>query len=115
MTKAQKNTAGSNDPMAAWAELQKAGLGPLAASGTAWSDGVQQYFQEMSRFLTMRFEKDVETQKQVLACRDPEELRGIQAKFIQEALSDYHEETSRLMEIGRTYLDKASEPAKGKK
>lgn len=113
MTKTQKDNAEGFNPMAAWAELQKAGLGPLA-SGTAWNESVQTYFQEMSRFLTMRFEKDLETQKRVLACRDPEELRGIQSKFIQEALSDYQDETARLMEIGRSYLDTASKPGRAK-
>ena len=115
MTKTKEDNAVGFDPMAAWTELQKAGLGPLAKSGTAWTEGVQQYFQEISRLLTFLFVKDVETQKRVLACRDPEELRGLQAKFLQEALSDYYEETSRLMEIGRSYLDTARKPDQPKK
>ena len=68
-----------------------AALNPMAAK--VW----QEIMAESVRFMTERLEKDKETQKALLACKSPTDLMQVQAEFYQEALSDYTEQTTRML------------------
>ena len=83
-----KKTPDATDPAAAMAAFN-----PLAAK--VWQD----IMEESVRFMTERLEKDVETQKAMLNCKSPTELMQVQADFYQEALSDYTEQTTRMLKL----------------
>ncbi|WP_127115647.1 phasin family protein [Shimia sediminis] len=70
-----------------------AALNPMAAK--VWQD----IMAESVRFMTERLDKDKETQKALLSCKSPTELMQVQAEFYQEALSDYTQQTTRMLQL----------------
>lgn len=70
-----------------------AALNPMAAK--VWQD----ILTESARFMTERLQKDMETQKALLSCKSPTELMQLQTEFYQEALSDYTEQTTRMLQL----------------
>ena len=62
------------------------------AIATAWV-GV---FAEGTRFLAHRMRQDLDTQKAILACKNPAELLEIQARFFETAVEEYSEEVMRF-------------------
>lgn len=114
MSNDRKDSSLGFDPMAQWKEWQKTGFGPLAGNGSVLAEGMQNYFQEVARFIAMRLEKDIDTQKTLMTCGDIDKMREIQTKFFEEALEDYQTETARIMELTRSVLDSATEPGKSR-
>lgn len=67
----------------------------------AWLDVMT----ESSRFVADRLQRDLETQKAMLACKSPAELLQIQSEFFQTAMEQYTNEAVRLYKM----MSKATE------
>jgi phasin family protein len=67
-------------------------VNPMATQ--AWLD----LMQESSRFLTDRLQQDFETQKAMLACKNPGELLELQAEFLRSAIEQYSDYTNRFFQ-----------------
>ena len=67
----------------------------MAVSPTAtkaWMDMIS----ENGRFLTERFQQDLEIQKAMLSCRTPAELMQVQSEFFAKAITQYTDHAARL-------------------
>lgn len=83
-----KKTSDNADPVAAaWVALN-----PM---GKIWLDVMS----ETVRFLSERLKQDVETQKAMLACKDPADLMKLQADFYRTAMEQYTAEATTMMDI----------------
>ena len=76
-------------PMAA----AMAALNPVGMS--AW----KQVMDESSRFVSDRFEQDVELQKAMMGCSTPQDLFQLQSDFYSKAVKDYTAEATRMFEM----------------
>lgn len=90
--------------MSAMTDWPNAGLGPVNWMGTAWVEGMSKIGNEVTRFVSERIQEDLETQKKVLACRDPAELQSIQMAFLTKAFEQYSAETGKLAEMNREMM-----------
>ncbi len=70
-----------------------AGFNPQAAR--VWQD----IMTENTRFAALRFEKAIASQKASIGCKSPAELAQVQTRFLQEALADYAEGSSRILKL----------------
>lgn len=96
MAKSSKKTQTTeSSPMSATVDIMAA-FNPMRETALkAWFDmGL-----EALRFVSSRMQEDIETQRAMLACKSPEDIRKVQADFYTKALEDYHAEASRMMEI----------------
>ena len=62
-------------------------------------EGVGKLQQETSRFVIRRLEEDLDRQRQLLACRSPEDAWQVCADAARQTVEDYTEEAGRLSEI----------------
>jgi len=96
----------SADFLSRIAEMQKAvGMFPMAPGAGAFGAATQDYMQEVSRFMTLRFEKDIKAQQAFLGCTSLDDLRDVHMRFVEEAMDDYRQEAERLAKIGQRFLD----------
>lgn len=65
------------------------------AATKAWLDVLS----EGARFLTDRLQKDMETQKALLACTGPADLMRVQSEFVATAMKEYAEEATRMVRM----------------
>lgn len=86
-TKKSEDTDPGAAVAAAWVALN-----PM---GKIWLDVMS----ESVRFLSERLEQDVETQKAMLACKEPAELMKLQAEFYRTAVEQYTAEATNMLEI----------------
>ena len=89
------------DPMTA----AMAAMNPVATS--AWLDLVD----EGARFFTQRLEQDLETQRELLACKNPAELIEVQSRFMKSAMEQYSEEAKRLLQMMSNATEEIAEDA----
>ena len=54
---------------------------------------------ESARFMTERLQRDMDLQKEMLACKSPAALLDIQSRFFKETMAHYTEEASRYMQM----------------
>ena len=80
-----------------FAKLQEAGFGSLAGMGSAWMETMSGMGAEVMNFMAERLKEDVKTQQEILQCKNLGELQHIQAKFAQKAITQYQEETGKLV------------------
>ncbi|WP_208347964.1 phasin family protein [Pseudaestuariivita rosea] len=99
--------------MDAMADLQKVGFGSLTWMGTAWLENLGDVGSELLSFVAERVQEDVKTQHALLHCKNVEEMRHIQAQFIQKAIDQYTAETGKLVEMGNEMLADARKKASG--
>jgi hypothetical protein len=51
-------------------------------------------------FVSTRIRQDMETQQELLRCRNFDELREVQTRFLKTAMDQYAAESTRLMQLG---------------
>jgi hypothetical protein len=73
---------------------------------------------DSASFVADRFQKDLETQKALLACRTPSELMRIQSEFVKDAVAEYTAQTTRMFEkiskaAGNSLKDSAIAKSRG--
>jgi hypothetical protein len=53
----------------------------------------------MMGFVSMRLEKDADTTREMMGCKNPADVTAIQSRWVEETLRDYNAEMSNLMTI----------------
>ncbi|NSX53466.1 phasin family protein [Parasulfitobacter algicola] len=101
---ADTKSSGPEDIMSAMADFQKMGFGSLSWMGTGWLENMGDFNSEIISFIAERVQEDVKTQHEILHCKDMDELRHIQAQFIQTAINQYTEQTGKMVELSNELL-----------
>ena len=83
-------------------QVEQAGLGPLA-----WLEFLSDFNSEVLSFLAERVKEDVKTQHSILHCKNADEMRHLQAEFLQNAIEQYTAETGKLVEMGEAAIAQA--------
>ena len=79
---------------------QQEALETMEAAGQAVFEGLSQVQHEIADFIAERIRQDMETQQELLRCRNLEDVRNVQARFFRTAFDQYAAETSRLVKLG---------------
>ena len=71
----------------------------LAKATETWFAATVEYQREMMSFMSMRVEKDGETAREILGCRNLADATAIQSRWLEETVRDYNSEMTKLMTI----------------
>ena len=71
----------------------------LANAAEAWFAATTECQREMMSFVSMRLQKDAETTREMMACKNPADVAGIQSRWVEETLREYNSEMGKLMTI----------------
>ena len=71
-------------------------------------EGMEKVRQEVVDFVSTRIRHDMETQQELLRCRNFDELREVQTRFVKTAMEQYTAESMRLMELGSEILQRSA-------
>ncbi|MGO4387802.1 phasin family protein [Microvirga sp. 2YAF29] len=71
----------------------------LAAATEAWFSATAECQREAIGFISKRLDKDGETIRAMMSCKDPADIAAIQSRWMEEALRDYSNEAGKLMTI----------------
>jgi hypothetical protein len=71
----------------------------LAKATESWFAASAECQREMMSFMSMRIEKDGETAREVLGCRNLADVTAIQSRWLEETVRDYNSEMTKLMGI----------------
>jgi hypothetical protein len=88
-----------------------AAFGPWSQVSAVWADAAAELGAEAMRFLAARIEADVGLRHRLLQAKSLEELRHVQAEFVQRGIDDYVAETGRLVEMSEELSRKLGLPA----
>lgn len=91
-------------------EIFAAAFGPWGQVGAAWADTMSGLGAEAMRFLAARVQEDVGLQRQLLHASSLDELRHLQAAFVQKAIDQYVAETGRMVEMNGELAQKLGLP-----
>jgi hypothetical protein len=91
------------DRAAAEAAMRQAAAVPQAAV----LEGMSRVRAEVADFVAERIRKDIETQAELLGCRNLGEIREVQSRFVRAAIDEYAAETTRLFKLGGELMSKA--------
>ena len=91
-------------------EQQQEALDRLGIASQAMLDGLTVSQREIADFVAARIYRDIETQRALLACRTLDDLRGVQADFMRNAVDQYFSEMTRLLDLGRDVLARSAKP-----
>lgn len=78
----------------------------MQAANSAILEAMGKSGAEFADFFSGRIEQDLAFQRQVAECRDVAELSALQNAFMQKAMSDYSDETGKMVEIGMEAMEK---------
>ncbi|WP_386184763.1 phasin family protein [Sulfitobacter sp. MF3-043] len=98
-TDAKKPTSPTTEPLDTLKQLQEAGFGNMMGMSKAWIESLSDLSAEMASFVAERIKEDVKTQHEILHCKNVGDIQRIQARFIQKAMDQYHDETGKLVEM----------------
>ncbi len=82
----------------------------LTSAGLAGStvvEGLARAQKELADFVSERLRQDIELQTALLGSRSLEEVRELQSRFFQSAMSQYTDEAKRLVQLGSTVARQA--------
>jgi hypothetical protein len=71
----------------------------LANATETWFAAATECQREMMSFVSKRLEKDAETTREMIGCRNVADVTAIQSRWIEDTLRDYNSEMSKLMTI----------------
>jgi hypothetical protein len=71
----------------------------LVKATETWFAATVEYQREMMSFMSMRVEKDGETAREILGCRNLADATAIQSRWLEETVRDYNSEMTKLMTI----------------
>ena len=80
--------------------LQKDALAGAEAASAAMIEGLTEAQRRMSDFVSERIRKDMETQSELLGCRNLDQVREVQSRFFRVAVEEYAATASQLMRLG---------------
>lgn len=82
------------------------------SSGRATANGSEACFavttecqHEMIGFVSMRLEKDGETAREIMACKNLVDMAAIQSRWVGETIRDYSVEMTKLLTICTKFVD----------
>jgi hypothetical protein len=88
----------------------------LSERGQALADGMQVWFstasecqREMAHFISNRLEKDSDTMREMIGCRNPADAMEIHMRWIQEWVQDYGAEMTRILAITTRHAGNAAQ------
>lgn len=95
----------------AFSDTSLGNMRTLTGQGETYLRSVARWHEEMSRFLSHRFGKDARALHAVAGCKDVPTLLSVQQKWANEMVSDYLEQSSRMVsvatELGETAIGDA--------
>lgn len=107
MAKSKETHSGEDTATSALTATMTA-FNPVAAKA------MQEIMSESTRFLTDRLKQDMETQKAILACKNPVELMQVQSAFFKTAMEQYGAYVFRLQKtITSATTDAAKDAGSG--
>ena len=71
----------------------------LSKATETWFAATAECQREMMSFMSMRIEKDGETAREVLGCRNLDDVTAIQSRWLEETVRDFNSEMTKLMTI----------------
>jgi hypothetical protein len=71
----------------------------LANAAETWFAAAAECQREMMSFVSMRLEKDAETTREMMDCRNSADMTAIQSRWVEDTLRDYNAEMGKLMTI----------------
>ncbi len=71
----------------------------LASAAEQWVATTTECHREMIGFVAMRLEKDTETTREIMGCKNFAEMAAIQSQWLEETMRDYNSEMTKLMTI----------------
>ena len=71
----------------------------LANATETWFAAATECQREMMSFMSMRVEKDGETAREMLGCRNLADATAIQSRWLEETIRDYNSEMTKLIGI----------------
>jgi len=80
----------------------------LESIGQAVLDGATRMQQELVDFVSTRVREDMETQKELLRCRNFDDLREVQTKFFHTAVEQYAAESKRILELSSKVVQRSA-------
>lgn len=81
------------------------GLDAFTKMGEAMVDYFGQSGSEFVEFVSKRLAADVQVQKELLNCRNPSDLAGIQTDYLRTAMEQYTSETGKVVEMNSAALE----------
>ncbi len=82
-------------------------LETLDHAGAAAAESAAKAQVEIVTFMARRVQEDLDIQRALLGCTTLDEVRRVQTRFIERAVSQYAEETARLTRIGGDAMSRA--------
>lgn len=76
-------------------------------AGAAATESVAKAQVEFVTFMARRIQEDLDIQRALLECTSLDEVRRVQTRFLERAVSQYAEETSRMMRLGGEAMTRA--------
>jgi hypothetical protein len=94
-------SSGTSDTLRSGAGYASSGEGSraLANATETWFAAATECQREMMTFVSMRLQKDAETTREMLGCRNLADVTAIQSRWVEETLRDYNSEMGKLMTI----------------
>ncbi len=92
-------SSGTSDTLRSGAIFAMSGDSGLANATETWFAAATECQREMMSFVAMRLEKDGETTREMMGCRNLADVTAIQTRWIEETLRDYNAEMTKLMTI----------------
>jgi hypothetical protein len=77
------------------------------SGGKAVMDGLTKMQQDVTDFVSKRIRHDLETQQELLSCRNFDDLQKVQARFFHVTTEHYTEETKRLMRLASEVVQRS--------
>lgn len=90
-------------------QSQQEALHAMEVAGTTMLAGLNEMQREIADFVARRIREDMETQQDLLRCRNLDDVRAVQTRFFRTAMDQYAAETTRLMKLGGAMMARASE------
>jgi hypothetical protein len=107
VAQAETDRAAAEAAMRQVAAVPQAALAGAGDAGSAVLEGMSRVRAEVADFVAERIRKDIETQAELLGCRNLGEIREVQSRFVRTAIDEYAAETTRLFKLGGELMSKA--------
>jgi hypothetical protein len=88
---------------------QQEALHAMEVAGTTLMTGLNEMQREIADFVAKRIREDMETQQDLLRCRNLDDVRAVQTRFFRNAMDQYSAETTRLMKLGSALMAQATD------
>lgn len=85
---------------------QQEALQAMEVASTTLFTGLNEMQREVADFVAKRIREDMETQQDLLRCRNLDDVREVQSRFFRTAMDQYSAETTRLMQLATETMQK---------